>query len=866
MQAPTPSMNWDAPNLSDSWSKFKQHVELTFSGPLKDSTEEVKVSYLLIWVGEQGRDIYNTWTDLNNDNRKRLKTYYDKFSNHVKPKTNTVFARYKFQSRTQSSTETFEKFVTDLKLLVKDCGYDKPDEMVRDRIVFGVNCHKIRELLLQKGSELTLQQTLDTAHAHEMAKIQLQTMSTDLKEAQAISAISRNRSKGRMIHHCLFCGKDHPRKQCPAWGSTCENCGKMNHWKAHCARATEAMQKASRSKQSSHSKHFDRPKRRGRSKSRSGRRDQETKHVHQIEQESDSDSDGGTLKIQTVKAVHKVSEQLQVALRVENTKFKLIAQVDTGAEANILPFRCFKEIYPKFKDHPNDCPDLTPKPLVSLTAYNGSPLEHYGELRLNISAEKHKSQSVTFYVCKCTGPIILGLADSRRLNLVTINPIVEQVTISVVQHTPDQTNIKDTQSLVAMYPDRFTGLRKFPHQAALKLREDAVPVVHSPRRCPVHLKSDIQCTIDEMESKGIIEKIPKGQPTEWLSSLAYARKPNGKLRVCLDPRDLNTNLQRTHHRAPTVEEINYKLAESRVFSKLDAKDGYWSIVLDEPSSLLTAFSSPSSNQRYKFKRLPFGINVSQDLFQEAMDHVTNGLDGVISIADDICVFGRDEQEHNRNLHSLMLRARAHGLVFNKNKCHIKAPEITFFGNIYSKYGVKPDPERTQEIENLASPTTKTQVQSFLGMVQYLSPYIPHLSDMTAPLRNLTKKDADFLWTASHQNSFQKIKDAVANATTLSFFNPQWQTKVQVDASKLGLGAALIQVQPAEPDKERVIAFASKSLSDVETRYANIERELLAVVFGVEKFHTYLYGSEFTVESDHKPLESIVSKNLAQAPP
>jgi hypothetical protein len=249
-----------------------------------------------------------------------------------------------------------------------------------------------------------------------------------------------------------------------------------------------------------------------------------------------------------------------------------------------------------------------------------------------------------------------------------------------------------------------------------------------------------------------------------------------------------------------------------------------------------------------------------------MDKITHDLEGVISIADDICVYGATELEHDINLHKFMQKVCICGLVLNKNKCFIKVPEITFFGSVYSQHGVKPDPARTKEITSLTAPESKKKLMSFLGMVQYLSPYIQHLSDLTAPLRNLLKKETDFVWTATHQNAFNKIKDTVSNATTLNFFYPQFQTILEVDSSKEGLGAALIQIDPEEPNKERIVAFASKALSEVETQYANIERELLAVVFGVEKFHTYIYGKSIKVESDHKPLETMMLKNLSQTPP
>ena len=160
---------------------------------------------------------------------------------------------------------------------------------------------------------------------------------------------------------------------------------------------------------------------------------------------------------------------------------------------------------------------------------------------------------------------------------------------------------------------------------------------------------------------------------------------------------------------------------------------------------------------------------------------------------------------------------------------------------------------------MATPTNQKELQEFLGVVTYMSPFMPKLSDATEPLRGLLKKDVEFCWTSSHEAAFQRVKNLICKETTLAYFNPKKPTRVQVDASQKGLGAVL--VQDGKP-----IAFASKSLSEAEQRYANIERELLAVVFGCERFHTYLFGRNFVVESDHKPLEMIQLKNLRAAPP
>lgn len=346
------------------------------------------------------------------------------------------------------------------------------------------------------------------------------------------------------------------------------------------------------------------------------------------------------------------------------------------------------------------------------------------------------------------------------------------------------------------------------------------------------------------------------EPTEWVSSLAYQQKANGRWRICLDPKDLNRAIKRSHHHTPTLEEITHKMAGSAIFSKLDARHGYWAISLDKESSFLTTFNSPFG--RYRFLRLPFGLCVSQDVFQQRMDQILESCPGTVGIADDIAVYGKSEEEHDKNLHRLMSVAREHGLVFNPNKCEIKKTEITFFGILYSKDGVRPNPERITAIKVIEAPQNSQQLQKFLGMATYMGPFIPNLSTHTSVLRELLKKDSQFDWTATHQKAFEQIKELICQNTTLAYFDPKKESVLQVDASLQGLGATLMQ-------EGKPISFASRSLTDAEKRYANIEREMLAVTFACEKFHTYVYGKPFIIHSDHKPLEMIHLKNLSAAP-
>jgi len=596
---------------------------------------------------------------------------------------------------------------------------------------------------------------------------------------------------------------------------------------------------------------------------------QEKKSIHNVDVEEDFER----LSFDVITSSDKFDDKdvmVSVEVNMPNGRpADLRCKVDTGAQGNVLPLRTFRKMFPEHLDDEN-MPVVgslvTAKPFVRLDAYNGTEIKQYGTVNLKLRYKPICSEWTTteFFVGDTSGPVIMGNKTSQQTGIITVNAVhgvACQPTLKVFEISQDVAPIGSKETLMDMYPDRFEGLGKFPGKYHIDVRPDVKPVVKPPRKYPIHLKSEIQESLDEMVKLQVIEPIPEAESTEWLNSLAFSRKESGKLRVCLDPRDLNVAVKRTFHRTPTIEEITHRLSGARVFSKLDARHGYWSIQLDDESSKLTSFCGP--NGRYRFRRLPFGLKVSQDVFQEKMDLILAGCSGTMNIADDILVFGRDVQEHDRNLHNLMRRAQSHGLVLNGDKCVIQTDSVNFFGMIYTTKGLRPDPKKCQEIRNLPSPTDVKSLQQFLGMIQYLAPFIPKLSDKTYVLRDLVKKESDFCWMANHEAVFEALKEEICRNVTLNYFDPTLPTKVQVDASKKGLGAALIQV---DSGKEKIIAFASKALTPVEERYANIEREMLAVVFGAERFHTFLYGSTFIIESDHKPLESIQLKNLAQAPP
>ena len=208
-------------------------------------------------------------------------------------------------------------------------------------------------------------------------------------------------------------------------------------------------------------------------------------------------------------------------------------------------------------------------------------------------------------------------------------------------------------------------------------------------------------------------------------------------------------------------------------------------------------------------------------------------EGAIGIADDVIIHRKDNEEHNQNLQRFMCIAREHGLVFNGEKCEVKQDSVTLFGTVYDADGAHPDPKKVDAVHQMPSPETSSQLQQFLRMVTYLSLFIPSLSTHTAPLWELLKKDSEFIWNTSYQEAFDRIKELVCKDMTLHYFDILKPVTIQVKALGKGLGAALLQ-------ERHPVAFASKALTPTEQRYANVECELLACVFGAELPHICLW--------------------------
>ena len=345
----------------------------------------------------------------------------------------------------------------------------------------------------------------------------------------------------------------------------------------------------------------------------------------------------------------------------------------------------------------------------------------------------------------------------------------------------------------------------------INLDPDAQPVIHVPRAVPVHLQSMYKEELNNMVELGVL--IPVSEPTDWVNSIVLSKTTTDrgevtKIRVCLDPRDLNKAIKREHYYTKTIDEVVTRLNDAKFFSVVNAKKGYWHVPLDEASSYLTTFNTPFG--RFRFTRLLFGLVVSQDVFQKHLDSALDGLKGVTGIADDTFVFGATEKEHDENMVNLMNRSREKGIKFNKDKIQFKCQEVSFFGHQWTSDGIKPDDKKISAIQNMAPPEIRKDLQSFQGLVNYLTRYSGRLASITAPLRDLTKKAIAYIWGPEHHHAFRQVKEEITSMGVLRYFHPSVETVIQTDASQKGLGAVLLQ-------QGQPVCFASKALTDTEKK-------------------------------------------------
>ncbi|GBM10650.1 Uncharacterized protein K02A2.6 [Araneus ventricosus] len=446
-------------------------------------------------------------------------------------------------------------------------------------------------------------------------------------------------------------------------------------------------------------------------------------------------------------------------------------KIYTGAQANIISKKLLNGMYGSGVN--------VRKTSVKLSTYTGQTIELLGCTTLPV--KKYLNSPVIhldFMVTKNSYQPILGLtASADKLGLIRKYDNVNSVNCC-----------KSISNLLCKYNQVFEGLGNLPGKYRITLCENSVPVVSVTRKVSFSLLEPLKVELDRMVKAGVIEKVT--EPTDRVSPLVIVQKKNGALRVCLDPQNLNRAIKRPQYNLPTFEDITSKLAGAKYFSVLDTVSAFWQISLDEERSRFCTFSSPFG--RFKFLRMPYGIKCAPERFQRVVAEMLEDFQNADNFFDDLIVWGKTLEKHNETLEKVFKRCIEFNLKLSREKSQICQIRVTFLGHTLSSDGISVNKSKLEPILSMSKPEDRQSLHRYLGMINYLSKFLPNLSTLIAPLREI-------------------------------------ESEIVVDASPFGLGAVLQQ-------RGKPIDFASSTLIPAQRNYAHIEKELLSVVYGCKKFH------------------------------
>lgn len=863
----------DCADLARDWPKWKQSFLIYLIAADKmQETEKSKIALFLWLVGQRGMEIFNTLfpndgscesmfgredngaqaeiqPDADAENAgtqtvnrqvpsRTLNDVIKAFDEYCLPKRNAAMEAFKFNRIEQKEKQTFGEFETALRTQLQYCEFEcgschasYADRMLKDRIIIGIQDKKLQMKLLD-GKNDPLSKITETCKIFEAASVNKQLLERQAMPSMEIKAVTEsNDNHGevnvgvaairRSCYNCgqMFNGKH--RRFCPAVNIKCNACGKTGHFARFCKQSQEKEKEGERAP--------------------AQQRPSAGKVIHTVNW-----CDSGmnyTNSQYTGNEKRNYCRVSNVRSRIDRLRWKkrfiiqdwpIEFKIDTGADVNCIPIGFVRKINAVISEN-TDC---------DVIDYSSNSINVHGQVSLRCFDAEHKvNKQCTFLVVDDCFEPILGLESSVSLGLIKrVNAVMNACPAGQSEFLKENA-------------DLFDGIGQIPGRCSIVLKPNSVPTLHYKKRIPPSLHDRLREKLKEMLDRGIISSVE--YPTEWINNLQLVEKPGGDLRICLDPKPLNACIKREHFLIPTLDDILGRLSGKRVFTVLDPCNGFWHLTLDRASSDLTTFMTPFG--RYRWKRVPFGLNNAPEMFQRKMVQIFGDIPGVEVYFDDIAVAGETADEHDRALALVLERARSQNVRFNSKKIQYRTNRVQFMGHVIADGNVRPTCKYIEAIREMPRPENKSDVLRLLGLFKYLSRFIPNLSQRTAALRELTRNDVEWSWTASHEQERLSLLSCISDVPVLSIFDPDVPIENQTDSSKDGLGSVLLQ-------GGRPVAYAPRTLTKCEQKWAQIEKELLAIVFACARFHYFLYGRDFVVQSDHKPLESLIKRDIDDVTP
>ncbi|KAL0202697.1 hypothetical protein M9458_000715, partial [Cirrhinus mrigala] len=393
--------------------------------------------------------------------------------------------------------------------------------------------------------------------------------------------------------------------------------------------------------------------------------------------------------------------------------------------------------------------------------------------------------------------------------------------------------------------------------ATLHVPNDASPRFYRPRVVPYALKTKVEEEINRLLRDKIISPV---KYSEWAAPVVPILKPDGSIRLCGDYK-LTVNRVSTLEKypVPRVEDLFALLDGGKQFTKLDMSHAYQQIIMDENSKKYLTVNTHKG--LFTYNCLPFGVASAPAIFQRTMEGLLQGIPGVVVYLDDILVTGVNQNSHLRTLDEVLSRLKEAGLRLKRGKCVFLADEVEYLGHRVDAQGLHPTGTKVKAIEEAPEPRNVTELKAYLGLLNYSNKFLPNLAMLLAPLHLLLRKDVQWMWKKPQKEAFKESKALLKSARVLVHYSSDSELILACDASPYGVGAVLSQRRKGE-STEKPLGFMSRTLTTAEKRYSQLDKEGLAVIFGIQRFHKYLYGRPFTICTDHEPLINLFNETKA----
>lgn len=826
---------------------------------------------------------------------------------HVMPAPNVIVEQHRFLNRLQKAEENITTYVSELRKFIQTCKFNcgkckesVADIFLRAQFVRGIKNSSIREKLLQeddpdfntiiqKAASLEASQ-LDNTEMSKPANVEKRETVNKVREnrfnnrgqlfnnnrefrgrSRSVNrpqfrgnrdrsfSRGRSQSRNRVNYHeldvadlCLRCGRnDHRIKQCRVARDRlkCDSCSKIGHVAKVCIFSLSKR----KSSQNNRSSNFN----------DSNCENSSMNYVSDSLYPSHSHSDSyfrsqinhitsvSTVALNSSHLVIPDNEKIYATIRV-NGRLQIF-ETDSGSKNALISRSEFNRLNLNCRIEPPD---------TSLDSYTGDGIRILGKVVVSISHGREAADGMSLYIVEDGRATVLGrdwiralklnvleLDQVRRTNVGNFSSCVHSVSVPQVG--------KDIAEIETRFAERFQKIvGKMPTdelKGILRLRPNARPIFIKARTVPYALREKADEELDTLEREGVITQISH---SDWGAPLVIVVKPNGSLRLCVDYKiGVNPQIEDAHYPIPKIDEILNELRDSKYFCVLDLYKAYLHIPVDEETAKIQTISTHKGT--YRVNRLSMGIKSAPSEFHRILNQILREVEGTVMYFDDIIIFAKEYGECKKRLISCLERLEKFNLHVNREKCKFFEQRIEYLGHVISQNQIAKSPKKIEAIAECPRPKSPEEVKGFLGLITYYSRFIPEASSVTYPLRQLLQKERRFFWSTQCEAAFQKLKNEIASDRVLMPFNPALPVTLACDASPIGIGAVLSHKVDG---MERPVAFASRSLTQAEQNYSQLDREALAIYWALHKFYEYVFARKFTLITDNRPLYHIFNEN------